>query len=485
MAVTVTQEPNDYNLVVQPQVWTLSGLTTEDRYVLIVRDSGSNIIATIKQPANPAGVAHFDISKILQAQMGTSFYETITQVSDTPGESFKYFIQFGTETNGTIDLDGGSSFKWVYNGWDNWRVLNWDDTDYNPVAVNEFSCESSPPLDPITGYGLARTYNFLTNYPKESYTIRSSSYHTLAFINRLKETSTVRPNVGVGEAPAYVRIKLYNIVDALIQTVVYSIDETNGLGPKPTYNTDNRGMPAYVNSEYVGAVGVGPQNLIDAGYWSTPVDAIWNTVTQTWGNYAVIWNYASAWATVHYYTVEIWSEDACKVEADGPPANETATELQDYFHQLMYEYRFDIADPCSKFDPVTVSFVNQYGVKDYFTFDRRNTYNTNTKRQEYFKTIGTWSDSTYSIDQHSGGSTVFSSDITTNMSLSSNWMDDDVSKWLEELYTSPSVQVYYDGEWNPAIITSNTYEQKSYSRNKMFQHNLDIKFANKKRVQRG
>jgi hypothetical protein len=64
-------------------------------------------------------------------------------------------------------------------------------------------------------------------------------------------------------------------------------------------------------------------------------------------------------------------------------------------------------------------------------------------------------------------------------------MDDDESKWLEELFTSPHIQVYYDGVWEPAVITSNSYEQKTAARSGLFQHTLNVQFANNKRVQRG
>jgi len=200
---------------------------------------------------------------------------------------------------------------------------------------------------------------------------------------------------------------------------------------------------------------------------------------------SVIWNLATSSALVDHYDVEIFSVDMCYWENAGPPANNSATTLEPYLGYLLYTQTFQIDDPCSKFDDVTVSFVNQYGVKDYFTFDRRNTYSQSVKRNNYDQILGSWSADTFSIDQHGRGRRTFSTEIETNMTLSSYWMSDAESKWLEELFSSPHIQVYYDGVWEPAVITSTSYQQKTSVRDGLFQHTLNLQFANNKKVQRG
>ena len=480
MAITVTQQPNQFNLAVQPNVWTLSGITTEDGYTLEIFPQGSaTSIAKVRQPANPAGVAHFDVAKILQAQLGTAFYETTTQVAPTPGETYTYYVRYGTYTDNIDTFEPtGSGTNFIFNGYDNWRNLNWNDTPFNPDPT-VFECENAA----VNNVEYREPYRYLTNFPNDSYPLRSSSYHTLGFMNKTKGSTTTGTDYALNVQPAFVRVQFYNSIGGLIQTAIYSITEANGLGPRPDYNSTF--IPAYETSEYVGVVGAGPQNLKDAGYWPQSHTAIWNEVTQVWGNYSVIWNLATSTALVDHYVVDIMSINQCEVAQFGVPPSDDAADLLPYLGDVIYSQTFQVADPCSKFDDVTVSFVNQYGVKDYFTFDRRNTYGVNTSRQEYYQTTGSWSDATFSIDQHNGGSTVFSSEIETQMTLSSNWMDDNTSAWLEELYKSPSVQVYYNGQWEPAVITSNNYQQKTYSRDKLFQHVLQVKFANNQRVQRG
>jgi hypothetical protein len=129
--------------------------------------------------------------------------------------------------------------------------------------------------------------------------------------------------------------------------------------------------------------------------------------------------------------------------------------------------------------------VNQYGVKDYFTWDRRNTRTVSTNRNTYTKPVGSWSDTSFTISQHGVGKTVFNSTSTSRMTLSSNWMTDEVSKWLQEAFQSSSVMIYVDEQWEPCVITTANYEQKTYARNRLFQHNIEVEFANNQKIQRG
>ena len=283
--------------------------------------------------------------------------------------------------------------------------------------------------------------------------------------------------------PAYAVIKFYTEIGTLIQSSIYSIDATTGLGPRTDYNSNTLG--AWTNDNLIGTIGAGPQNLKDAGLWPNgSVQQVWGQITQTFGSNTNIWALGStAAALVAYYTVEIFSVDQCYWNDNGAPADEDATTLQNYLGDLIYSYRFDVADPCTNFDAVTVSFVNQYGVKDYYTFDRRNVRNSTINRSNYNQSLGSWSDATFELGRR--GRRTFSTDITTEMTLSSYWMDDETSKWLEELFTSPSVEIYVDGQFEPCVITSNVYEQKTYARDRMFQHTITVQFANDKKVQRG
>ena len=485
--ITLNQEPTQYNVVVSPNVYTLGGITANiDAYVLQVEGYNDTLdqfvtLATIQQPANPAGVGQFDVSKILQSQMAIGWVEDTGVTGEvgvpTPGETLTYKISYGSVTNNLITFDGISANKIVINGYDDWRSINWlTQSTYIPTPAS-IACETSSEIN--ASYLLQKQY--LTNYPG-SISIRSNTQHTLSFFNRIGNYNN-GINWGNSEQPYAVRIKFYDINSNLISTSIRAISEATGLGPRIDFDSN---LPlSYFDKQIIGTIGAGPQNLIDNGLWPGQVMAVWNLVTQTWGNYSQIWNTASSQATIDHYELDIMSVDMCYWGDNGAPVNGNALTLEPYLGDVIYSKKFQVADPCTGYDPITVSFVNQYGVKDYYTFDRRNTLNQSIKRNDYDQVLGSWSASTFNIDPHGRGRRTFSTEIQTKMTMASYWMEDDESKWLEELFTSPHIQVNYDGIWHPAVITSRGYSQKTNSRDGLFQHTLEVEFANTKKVQRG
>ena len=484
--IIATAQPQQYNLVVGSNVWTLGSITSnEDAYVLqLVKyneaTGNSTVIATIQQPPNPAGVAHFDVGKILQSYMDIAFVEETQQATTTLGQTLTYRARWGSVTDNIYTYNAESTLKHVFNGYVDWRELNWE--RWNKYVANPVASLCEGPSGYIDGDYPQRT-EFMTNFP-DAIPVRSSTYHTLSFVNRIGNYAN-GTNWGNSEQPYGVRIKWYDPSDNLIQTVIYAISGTTGLGPRTGFNQLPGGGFAYYDQQWVGTIGAGPQNLKDAGYWVQSNPAVWNLVSQVWGNYDVVWNLATTEAIVGYYTVEVCSVNMCYWDANGSPQTPTTASLIPYMGDVIYTKTFTVADPCTAYDPITVSFVNQYGVKDYYTFDRRNTYNQRIGRNDYDQVLGSWSAATYEIDPHGRGRRTFSTQIETQMTMSSYWMSDEESAWLEELFTSPHIQVYYNGVWEPAVITSNTYEQKTASRNGLFQHTLTVQFANNKKVQRG
>ena len=434
---TIAQQPNETNSAYVPNVWTLDGLGTADRFVLEVEINGS-VVSTIKQPANPAGVAHFDVQKILQSYLEPTFVETTEKATDTDGIYLSYQVRALTETGTELNEDDAitSGTKYVINAYDNWRVLNSDFSDFIPEP-GSITC-------PNTNINARYTsqYNFLTNYPETTYKVRSDEYKTLSFFSRVEVGGT---NFGPNEAPFFVKIT------TPAETFIYPLTDPNG----SSLRTDCTDMTvSFTDDNSITTIGVGPKNIDDL----------------------LLYSPAS-------YDIEVYSYNNCESAAISDC--EDISELADYLGDVIFSASFEVVDDCTPFEPVTVSFINQYGAKDYFTFDRRNTRVVNTNRNEYNKATGTWSASSFSIDQQGRGRTVFSSYADTQMTLQSNWMTDEMSTWLEELYVSPSVMAYIDGQWEPVVISSRTYEEKSYARNRMFQHELTIDFANNKKIQRG
>ena len=442
----IAQQPNTYNSAYVPNVWTIDGLAGADRYVLKVLIN-SQVVATFKQPANPSGVGIFDVSKVLQSYLEPYFDENITKASDTPGAFLSYQVEASTETGNSPGAAVVSLTKHVINAYDNWRVLNSDLSSFLPNPT-DILCESNSNVNARYTSPLS----FLTNFPG-TYTVKEDEYHTLSFFAR---NTNIGPNWGPNEAPFFVSIKYYNAAGTQVTQGAYAIANNTG----STLRANCQDMTTNItDTNSITTIGVGPQNQTAGGI--------------TWDN---------TWAS---YKVEVYSYNHCMTTTIAD-CNDISEIISDgYLGDVIYTATFNVDYSCEKFTPITVSFINQYGVKDYFTFTKRNTKRVGTKRNEYTKPVGSWSSTTFSIDPHERGRTVFSSTSDTEMTLSTNWMEDNVSEWLRELYSSPSVMIYTDGQWEPVVITTATYDEKTYSRDQLFQHTMTVKYANNQKIQRG
>lgn len=442
MAAILTQEPSLWNLAYLPNVYVI---TTGTGLAQIQVEINGTIVATLKQSENPAGHSMFDVQKILQSYLQPNNNEQITKVQASNGEVLSYRIKYGEiQTDNSVVYTGFAATKYVLNGYDNWRVLNWDETPFRS-GVTEFECES-PGYD-----GLVQEKRFMTNFPTE-YTIRDNEYHTLSFFNWLENYTLAQ----FQDQPFFVDIKHYNAAGFQIAQYNYAISDVTGLGPRT--NCNDNGPYTYATGEWIGHIGVGTQNLLDAGLLHP------NSVR---------------------YVITLYSLNGCYNDLNPISDCDDIGELVDNYGQVMYQATFNIDNTCSPFEPIRLSFLNQYGVKDYYTFDRRNTYSVMTGRTNYQQVLGSWSSSSFAIDPVGRGQRTFSSAITETMQLSTNWMTDEVSQWLQELYTSPSIMIYKDGQWEPCVINTTSYEEKTNARNRMFQHTIEVEYSNNKKVQRG
>ena len=465
---TLSASPNNWNLAYAPNIYTLGSIGTADRFALQVwtngtHSSGGTLLATFKQPANPAGVAHFDVAKILQSYLGPQYVEWTSDLNSTPNAAMSYQVRYGSETGGITSYIDYTPIKHALNGYTNWRVKDWDYVDYIPEP-DAVICLCELPECPVsTNASYTRTYNWLTNWPTTNesgipkYKVRSDEYKTLSFFNRIYNWNDGN-QWGPNEAPFFAKFTYYNSAGSVISYDIQAISAGTGLDVR-TDCTD-LSVSYTTDSELIGTIAAGPQNIKDGTFYFEP--------------------------TCAYYTVEVWSLNACDINDVGPIDDCTDEALlSDYLGFPIYQAEFHIDDYCQKFEPITVSFMNAFGVRDYYTFNKRNTYTSSVTRNNYKQQLGSWSESTWNIDETGRGRRTFATRATTEMTLSSDWMTDAESQWLEELFTSPHALIYVNGAWEPVVILSTEYNQMTSARNGMFQHEITVQFANDKNIQRG
>ena len=453
---TLLQQPNEFNLAVGPNVWVLDNLSSATNYILGIEIDG-NIIATIKQTPNPSGVGIFEISQILQSYLSGSFVETTQFASTTPGAAFKYRVRYGTQTGTSVPTwNGYSDYKIVINGYKNFNELDWVNQDlYVPELVTDLCGPGQYQSCPV-----ARV-NFLTTYPDvRNYTdtgdiyekkVYLTDWHTLSWANFHQDSFGTFSDVD-NKSPWAVKFEFFDEDGILYEDFGYFLIDDNGM-PIRTDCTSNDWL--MTDSALIGTIGVGPKNLIDAGFWPT--------------------------TDPKYYRVTLWTKNC-----DTPTDCEDKVDVYDTSFCIWAAESFEVITDCSKFEPIQLSFMNEFGVRDYYTFTKRNTLTENITRNNFQRDAGTWSASSFSIQPWERGEQTFNTQVVTNMTVSTDWLTDDVSKWLERLFVSPDVKIWYNDEWRAVTLTSTTYNEKTVARdNKMFRHELSLQFSQNKRIQRG
>lgn len=154
--------------------------------------------------------------------------------------------------------------------------------------------------------------------------------------------------------------------------------------------------------------------------------------------------------------------------------------------QISETYRFYIKDECSKYETYDLFWLNRLGGFDSFRFNRVSKTSHEITRQTYRQnpyTLNT-NANTYKYTTDSFSNTQFYGESKEKLTLFSNWITDTESVWLRELIESPVVYIWDGSILRSCNVTNNTYEEKKWINDKMFNLQLDLEFAFVDKVQR-
>ena len=139
------------------------------------------------------------------------------------------------------------------------------------------------------------------------------------------------------------------------------------------------------------------------------------------------------------------------------------------------------------------------GTWDYFNFTKKNVRKVNSKRETYQQLKGTWNETTYKKYGYQGGQKTFSTNSKEVITLQSDFVTEEASAWLEELFTSPDVFVLQERSTDkaaglvnnilnkyvqPCVVKSSSYTKKTTANDKLKQYTLEIEMSHNKRIQR-
>ena len=146
------------------------------------------------------------------------------------------------------------------------------------------------------------------------------------------------------------------------------------------------------------------------------------------------------------------------------------------------------------YEGIRLTWLNQWGVWDYYTFNMKSTRSISTKRTSYTQLGGTWNEKNFKISGYKGGKKNFRVNSTEKIKLNTDFVTEAESVWFEELINSPEVYIvngfstdatdtitnkYID----PVTLTTSSYVIKTIANDKLMQYTIEIEKSKMKRTQ--
>jgi len=177
--------------------------------------------------------------------------------------------------------------------------------------------------------------------------------------------------------------------------------------------------------------------------------------------------------------------------------------LDYYFVQAFNSSGFSISDkitisincPTLKgYEPIRLTWLNQWGVWDYYTFKMKSTKTISTKGSTYEQLAGTWNESIYSPSGYRGGKKAFRVNATEKISMNTDFVNEAEAIWFEELINSPEVYIL-DGfktdpttpllstYVTPARLTTSNFTKKTIANDKLIQYTFEVEKSKTLRTQ--
>jgi hypothetical protein len=273
---------------------------------------------------------------------------------------------------------------------------------------------------------------FLSNAPTTQYA-RLTDYGTLSFFNwKFTYMNTV----------VY---KFYEADDSLIDTAsVANVTTTGGSSSKPSDET----------RVYLEYIAMAPANLRQ-----------WNAAIEGW----------FAAGTVDYYTIHL------------------ADDVGSIISQVN---KVKIICPNERgYEGIRLTWLNQWGTWDYYTFNMKSTRSITTKRIPYTQQSGTWNESTFKIKGWKGGKKNFRVNSTEKIKINTDFVTEAEGVWFEELISSQEVYIvdeYSAGDdittitnkyIEPVTLTTSSYVKKTIANDKLMQYTFEIEKSKMQRTQ--
>ena len=146
------------------------------------------------------------------------------------------------------------------------------------------------------------------------------------------------------------------------------------------------------------------------------------------------------------------------------------------------------------YEPIRLTWLNQWGVWDYYTFKMKSTKMISTKGSTYQQLEGTWNESIYLPNGYKGGKKAFRVNAMEKISMNTDFVNESESEWFEELINSPEVYILdgfqtdptnplLNNYVTPARLTTSSFTRKTVANDKLMQYTFEVEKSKTLRTQ--
>ena len=146
------------------------------------------------------------------------------------------------------------------------------------------------------------------------------------------------------------------------------------------------------------------------------------------------------------------------------------------------------------YEPIRLTWLNQWGVWDYYTFKMKSTKSISTKGSTYNQLGGTWNESIYSPSGYKGGKKAFRVNAMEKVVMNTDFVNQSEATWFEELVNSPEVYIldgYQSDHTNPLLSTyvtpvrllTSNFTKKTVANDKLIQYTFEVEKSKTLRTQ--
>lgn len=145
-------------------------------------------------------------------------------------------------------------------------------------------------------------------------------------------------------------------------------------------------------------------------------------------------------------------------------------------------YRVNLDLRCA-IEDYSLLFLDRKGSFGSFAFQLRAYERGTATKQSFNKDIvGGVTATVWGYDSHEFGQSTYSSVITKTLELNTNWMNEDMAEYFQELISSPVVYLKNGTSYEAVIVTDSAFEVEKQRNKKLIKKTVTISFANQDSV---